>query len=83
LTNGALAACYSRGASGLPTLLLVLATIGWYAMSLTPVTWVVISEIFPNRVRGTAMSVAVAALWSACFLLACTFPILNAGLRSR
>ncbi len=47
-------------------LVLVLAAIGSYAMSLAPVTWVVISEIFPNRIRGAAMSVAVSALWIAC-----------------
>jgi MFS family permease len=58
-------------------LLLVLAAIGCYAMSLAPVTWVVISEIFPNRIRGAAMSVAVASLWIACFVLTYTFPILN------
>jgi MFS family permease len=49
-------------------------------MSLAPVTWVVIAEIFPNRIRGAAMSVAVASLWVACFLLTYTFPILNAKL---
>ena len=46
-------------------------------MSLAPVTWVILSEIFPNRVRGTALSVATFALWSACFILTYTFPILN------
>ena len=61
-------------------LLLVLAAIACYAMSLAPVTWVVISEIFPNRIRGAAMAVAVAALWLACFLLTYTFPILNSWL---
>jgi hypothetical protein len=45
---------YHRGVQGLPMLLLVLAAIGCYAMSLAPVTWVVISEIFPNRIRGAA-----------------------------
>ncbi len=49
-------------------------------MSLAPVTWVIISEIFPNRIRGTAMSIAVGFLWIACFLLTYTFPILNAVL---
>jgi SP family sugar porter-like MFS transporter len=58
-------------------MLLVLAAIGCYAMSLAPVTWVVISEIFPNRIRGAAMSLAVAALWTACFILTYTFPLLN------
>jgi len=57
--------------------MLVLAAIGCYAMSLAPVTWVVISEIFPNRIRGAAMSVAVAFLWLACFVVTFTFPLLN------
>ena len=61
-------------------LLLVLAAIACYAMSLAPVTWVVISEIFPNRIRGAAMAIAVSALWAACFLLTYTFPWLNATL---
>jgi sugar porter (SP) family MFS transporter len=71
---------YHAGVKGLPMLLLVLAAIGCYSMSLAPVTWVVISEIFPNRIRGTAMSVAVTSLWSACFILTYTFPLLNKGL---
>ena len=49
-------------------------------MSLAPVTWVLISEIFPNRIRGAAMSVAVSALWIACFILTYTFPMLNGRL---
>ena len=71
---------YHAGLTGLPMLLLVLAAIGCYAMSLAPVTWVVISEIFPNRIRGAAMAVAVAALWIACFILTLTFPYLNQAL---
>ncbi|MFG6686912.1 sugar porter family MFS transporter [Mariniflexile sp. HNIBRBA6329] len=63
--------------SGLPLLILVISAIACYAMSLAPVTWVVLSEIFPNRVRGAAMSVATVALWSACFILTYTFPLLN------
>lgn len=74
--------CYAGGVKGLPMLLLVLAAIGCYAMSLAPVTWVVISEIFPNRIRGAAMAVAVSSLWIACFILTYTFPILNAKLGS-
>jgi MFS family permease len=61
-------------------LLLVLSAIGCYAMSLAPVTWVVISEIFPNRIRGAAM--AVAALRIVCFILTYTFLMLNASLGS-
>jgi sugar porter (SP) family MFS transporter len=80
LIYAALGACYAGGVQGLPMLLLVLAAIGCYAMSLAPVTWVIISEIFPNRIRGAAMSAAVASLWIACFILTYTFPILNAHL---
>jgi sugar porter (SP) family MFS transporter len=76
----ALGACYAADVRGLPLLLLVLAAIGCYAMSLAPVTWVIIAEIFPNRIRGAAMSGAVAALWIACFILTYTFPLLNARL---
>ncbi len=80
LVYSALGFCYFSHVTGLPVLLLVLAAIACYAMSLAPVTWVVISEIFPNRVRGQAMSVAVMALWAACFILTYTFPILNKSL---
>jgi sugar porter (SP) family MFS transporter len=71
---------YLFHSSGLHVLLLVVAAIGIYAMSLAPVIWVVIAEIFPNRIRGTAMSVAVSSLWMACFLLTYSFPYLNRGL---
>ena len=62
---------------GLPLLIMVVTAIAIYAMSLAPVTWVVLSEIFPNRIRGVAMSVATFALWAACFVLTYTFPLLN------
>lgn len=54
----------------------LLAAIGTYAVSLAPVTWVLISEIFPNKVRSGATSVAVISLWAAYFILVFTFPIL-------
>lgn len=56
--------------------LFVLAFIATYATTLAPVTWVLISEIFPTKIRGVAVSVATAALWIACFALAYGFPIL-------
>ncbi len=68
---------YHYGLKGLPVLIFTLATIASYAMTLAPITWVLISEIFPNRIRGTAVSIAVSALWIACFLLTYTFPVLN------
>jgi SP family xylose:H+ symportor-like MFS transporter len=73
-------AAYGLGILGLPVLILVLAAIATYALTLAPVTWVLLSEIFPNRVRGLAMSLGTLALWVACFLLTYTFPLLNAGL---
>ncbi len=62
---------------GLPLLIMVVTAIACYAMSLAPVTWVVLSEIFPNRIRGIAMSIATFSLWAACFILTYTFPVLN------
>jgi MFS transporter, SP family, xylose:H+ symportor len=56
--------------------LVVLLAIATYATSLAPVTWVLISEIFPNKIRGIASSVAVVSLWAAYFVLVFTFPIL-------
>ncbi|MGH9590488.1 MAG: sugar porter family MFS transporter [Terracidiphilus sp.] len=67
---------------GKPMLVLVLAAIACYSVSLAPVTWVVIAEIFPTRIRSSAMSIAVTALWAACFLLTYTFPLLNAALKA-
>ena len=66
--------------NGPPVLILVILAIAIYAMSLAPITWVVLSEIFPNRIRGVAMSVATFALWVASFILTFTFPLLNEAL---
>lgn len=65
---------------GLLVVIPVMAAIAFYSFSLAPVTWVLISEIFPNRIRGAAVSVAVSALWIACFILTYTFPLLNSKL---
>ena len=62
---------------GLRVVVLVVAAIACYACTLAPMTWVVLSEIFPNRIRGAAMSVAVFALWTGCFTLTYSFPLLN------
>jgi sugar porter (SP) family MFS transporter len=75
-----LGAFYYVHSRGVHMLALVIAAIGCYAMSLAPVTWVVISEIFPNRIRGRAVSVAVTVLWVASFILTYTFPLMNRDL---
>ncbi|WP_276090244.1 sugar porter family MFS transporter [Pedobacter sp. JY14-1] len=54
----------------------VLLAISMYAISLAPVTWVLIAEIFPNKIRGVASSVAIVSLWAAYFVLVFTFPVL-------
>ena len=59
----------------------LLMAIGTYAMTLAPVTWVLIAEIFPNKVRGAATSIAVISLWLAYFILVFTFPILFNSLK--
>ncbi len=68
---------YRMELKGIVMLMSVLTGIAIYAMTLAPVTWVVLSEIFPNRVRGIAMSIATMALWAGCFLLTYSFPSLN------
>lgn len=75
-----LGACYYFQITGVAVLVLVVAAIASYAMTLGPVAWVVISEIFPTRVRGMAMAISTFSLWSACFVLTYTFPLLNKGL---
>jgi len=73
-------AAYILQLKGLAVLIFTLCSLGCYGMSLAPITWVLISEIFPNRIRGAAISVAVSALWIACFILTYTFPILNGAI---
>ena len=77
-----LGTCYYFHVSGFFMIILVVAAIACYAMSLGPVTWVLLSEIFPNRIRGVAMSVCTFALWTACCILTYTFPLLNRTLGS-
>jgi MFS family permease len=55
----------------------ILAAIGTYAVSLAPVTWVLISEIFPNKIRSKALSVTTVGLWFAYAILVFTFPVIS------
>jgi len=75
-----LGTAFYLGIKGIAVLSLVVIAIGIYAMSLAPIVWVILSEIFPNRIRGAAMALATFALWIACFILTYTFPLLNRGL---
>jgi len=62
---------------GMISLVCMLSYIAGFAMSWGPVTWVLLSEIFPNQIRGKAMAVAVAAQWIANYIVSWSFPILN------
>jgi SP family xylose:H+ symportor-like MFS transporter len=83
---GALIMCASMAAlggtfffreGGMAALICMLAYIAGFAMSWGPVTWVLLSEIFPNQIRGKAMAVAVATQWVANYLVSWSFPIMN------
>lgn len=68
--------------TGALVVVLTVTAIAFYSFSLAPVVWVLLSEIFPNRIRGAAMSVAVFSLWAGCFTLSYSFPMLNRSLGS-
>ncbi|MGL4630162.1 MAG: sugar porter family MFS transporter [Leadbetterella sp.] len=76
------AICLYGNVSGYVMVIGVLAFVAVYAATLGPVTWVALSEIFPNRIRGNAMAVSTIALWIANFLTTWAFPIMkeNMGL---
>jgi len=67
-----LGASYFFNMEGVVVLIFVVLAVACYTMTLAPITWVILSEIFPNKIRGMAMSVATSALWIACFVLAYT-----------
>ncbi len=60
---------------GIICLIGILMFIGSFAMSMGPIVWVLLAEIFPNRIRSTAMAIAVAAQWLANYFVSQTFPI--------
>lgn len=68
---------YYMHIKGFFMLFCVVTAISIYCLTLAPITWVLLSEIFPNKVRGLAMSVSTFALWMACALLTLSFPFLN------
>lgn len=77
-----LGTCYWMHVTGFFMIILVVAAIACYAMTLGPVTWVLIAEIFPNRVRAVAVATCTFALWVGSFTLTYTFPLLNNALGS-
>jgi SP family arabinose:H+ symporter-like MFS transporter len=68
---------FHAGMNGPPLLAAILLFIAAFAMALGPIPWILSSEIFPTKVRGRAMSVATFTIWTSCYVVAQTFPILN------
>ncbi|WP_299108930.1 sugar porter family MFS transporter [uncultured Winogradskyella sp.] len=62
-------------AVGVISLIGVLVFIASFALSMGPVVWVLLSEMFPNKIRSVAMSVAVAAQWAANYVVSQSFPV--------
>ena len=77
-----LGTCYFFEVQGFAMVCLVVAAISTYAMTLGPVTWTLLAEIFPNRIRGIAMATCTFALWAGCCTLTFSFPSMNAALGS-
>ena len=77
-----LGTCYYTGQTGILMVALVVAAISCYAMTLGPVTWTLLAEIFPNRIRGVAMATCTFAPWVGCCTLTFLFPPMNAALGS-
>ncbi len=63
--------------SGLWMLLFILGYIACFALSVGPVTWVILSEVFPTRIRGRAMAIATVCLWIANYIISQTFPMMD------
>jgi MFS transporter, SP family, arabinose:H+ symporter len=76
-TLGAIGWMFHAGVHGMALLVAVVSFIAAFAMALGPIPWILSSEIFPNRVRGRAMSVATFVIWTSCYIVAQTFPMLN------
>jgi len=64
-------------AGGVPLLAAIIAFIAAFAMAMGPISWILCSEIFPTKVRGRAMSIATFTIWTSCYVVAQTFPMLN------
>ena len=77
-----LGTCYFLEVKGVVMVCLVVTAISIYAMTLGPVTWTLLAEIFPNRIRGVAMATCTFALWVGCCTLTFSFPSMNVALGS-
>ncbi len=67
---------FAKGIGGIWLLVFIVLFTGSFASAMGPIPWIVISEIFPTKIRGQAMSVATLVLWSSCYIVSQTFPML-------
>jgi SP family arabinose:H+ symporter-like MFS transporter len=74
---GAVGWMFHNGIQGMGLLLAIVGFIAAFAMALGPIPWIFCSEVFPTKIRGRAMSIAVFTIWSSCYVVAQTFPMLN------
>lgn len=71
---------FAKGIGGYWLLFFIVLFTGAFASAMGPVPWIIISEIFPTKIRGQAMSVATLVIWASCYLVSQTFPMLVDGI---
>ena len=69
--------CFYTQHQGMGVLISMLGYIAFFALSAGPITWVLLAEIYPNKVRGRAMAIATAAQWIANYVVSQTFPMMQ------
>lgn len=74
---GLIGGAFYTGNTGINVIIYTLINVTLYSLSLAPLLWVVLSEIYPNRIRGAAMSIGATAHWVANFLLTFSFPTIK------
>jgi SP family xylose:H+ symportor-like MFS transporter len=77
VSGGQTVSRFSSQGAAYAAFIFILVYIAGFAMSWGPVTWVLLSEIFPNRIRGRAMAMATATIWISNMIISSTFPVLN------
>ncbi len=77
LALAAVGGMFFADVKGVLLLAAILVFIGAFAMAMGPISWILCSEIFPTKIRGRAMSIATFTIWTSCYIVAQTFPMLN------
>lgn len=80
ITYGIIGYMFLVGVQGAPIVIFTLLNVALYSLTLAPIMWVILSEIFPNRIRGTAMSLTAIMIWVGNFSLTFSFPTIKENL---